>query len=116
MGSVTRTRNTRLGIKMGLASDKTNQAIGWALFKQRRPKPAAGRQFGDVLTLTRKAAQEQQNEGKVLTVFTYLNDAAFAQAIAAQDGISRGDHSEMVEFIAAQLASDGFDIIVCEIE
>lgn len=116
MGSVTHTRNTRLGISMSRAANRPEASIGWVLYKQKRPKPAAEQQFGDVLALTRKAAEEQKSEGLALTVFTYLNDDAYAQAIAAKNGVSRADHSEMVEFIAAQLAAEDFDIIICEVE
>ena len=68
------------------------------------------------MALSRKAAQEQKNEGLALTLFSYLNDEAFASSQGAKDGLSRQDHGEMIEFIAAQLASEGFDIIICEID
>lgn len=108
-GSIVRTKNTDLGVKIG-----TN-AVGWTLIKRSRPKRLS-EEYGDVLAKAREAAQTMKKEGEPLTVYAYENDEAYASSLAARDGLPRSAHTEMVDFIAEQLASEGFDIVICEVD
>ena len=114
MGSVTVTKNTRLGIKIGQAANRAEAHIGWALIQRGRPKAAGYRIAGDPLALARQAALDQA--GAPLTIYRYENDDAYAKAQGRKDGLSRAAHWALVQSIADQLASEGFDIIICEIE
>lgn len=109
-GLVTRVRNTRAGFKIA------STTIGWTILQRQRPK-AIAEQAGDPLTLARAAARSWDEKANgPLTLFTYLNDDAFAESRAAQDGMTREAHIVTINRIASALAEEGFNVTICEVE
>ncbi|RIA37456.1 hypothetical protein DFR49_3341 [Hephaestia caeni] len=109
-GSINRTQNTRLGVKLAAGG------TGWALILRERPRRVSTKN-GDPLDLARAAAIAwNAREDGPFTMWSYLNDDAFAQSIAARDGMTREAHIVQVNRIAAQLAGEGFHVTICEVE
>ena len=110
-GSICRVRNTRLGLKMAHPA-RGQAAIGWVLIRLGRPQPTGRVEHGNVLDLTRAALREEPDA----PLYVYLNDDAYRGSRCHTDGLGREQHLVMVNQVAAQLAEEGYNITICEVE
>lgn len=104
-----RTRNTRLGLKLGAAN------LGWALLRLGLPK-AVAIEHGDVEQLIdAKLAGRSQQDGEVV-IYVYLDDTSFAGSIAQREGLTRAQHRVLAERHAVRLSEQGWVVNIMEIE
>lgn len=94
MGRKSVLKSSRLGVSLG-ANYAAGQSAwtGWTLVEERLK--IENRAAGDPLAL----ALSVSDEGDVITLIAYADDASFSKSQAARDGLTRAQHFEFLKKI-----------------